>query len=148
LTNNTILSILKYLRLDHLPLLADLLVNGPEFILGGVILLALAVCWVGSDQRPDDGDDAWADGGFRKELQLQLLGAEDLVNFPILLEGAIVQVLVFWLEHLEADADLSPAESAHILLRSQGIKDVPLVFQDRVMAELVAKDDAALSLFS
>lgn len=111
-------------------------------------MLTFAVCWVGSDQRPDDCDNSWADGRFCKELQLQLLGAEDLVNLPILLEGAIVQVLVFWLEHLEADADLSTAESAHILLRSQGIKDIPLVFQDRVLAELVAKDDAALSLFS
>ena len=118
LPDNTILSILEYLRLDHLPLLANLLINSPEFILGGVVLLALAVCWVGRDQRPDDCDYAWANRGFCKQLQLQLLGAEDLVYLPILLEGAIVQVLVFWLEHLEANADLSPAESPHILLRS------------------------------
>ena len=118
LPDYTILSILEYLRLDHLPLLANLLINSPEFILGGVVLLALAVCWVGCDQRPDDCDNAWADRGFCKQLQLQLFGAEDLVYFPILLEGAVVEVLVFWLQHLEADADLSPAESPHILLCS------------------------------
>jgi len=71
-----------------------------------------------------------------------------LVDLTILLEGTIIEVLVFWLKKLKANADFSTTVGSDKFLHRKGIQNVSLIFKDRVLTKLVTKYNTTLSFVS
>ena len=106
-------------------------------------------CGVGSDKRPDDGDDTGTDTRFGKQLQFQLLNTQHLVDLVIALQSRKVQVLMFRFCQLQTQSDFfARLLIPYVLFDRYGIEDVPLILLDRVLTELVAQYDTALSFLS